>query len=86
MTWPVLNLLGLHALVNGKPKDKGKGAKQGFVAELFFRHLRLSTYLVVTLVTYYWFFPLQRAAKWEVGVAIYPRSGYVGDTDVSAQF
>ena len=81
MTWPVLNLIRLQSLValshkSGYDADKAileknggsdAGAKQGPLAELFFRHLRLSTYMVVTLVTYFWFFPLQRAAEYEVG-------------------
>ena len=42
-------------------------ARQGQVAELLGRHLRLSTYLFFTLVTYFYAFPLDRAATIESG-------------------
>ena len=75
MTWPVLNIIKLRALVrkshapgfDGSQVSKGGGAKAGPLAELFFRHLRLSTYLAVTLVTYFFFWPIDRAAHWEFG-------------------
>ncbi len=83
MTWPVLNIIRLSALVSrrdARADDVAGGSQKandapttptavgsGPFAELFYRHLRLSTYLTVALVVYFWFCPLDRAGSLEAG-------------------
>ena len=60
--FPVSNVWHISNGVRGLTQTQvGASSKQGAVAELLARHLRLSTYMVVTLCTYAFCFPLERA-------------------------
>ena len=55
--WPIFNLINIIKLDEKKGKSVNDTDSYDWYFELFVRHLRLSTYLFVAYVTYYFTFP-----------------------------